>query len=234
MISDSPRLPFQYTFDDQEGVAAFSSAYLPFLKRHRDRDFPNCAPGPHFLINRALLVDVITLSQASTLFTMPATRKSSRGAAAKGPGKQSTLSFNNKVTKTGAAKATAKETAAAAAALTPPPSSLAPEEKKKVIIEPVGEGETEEVLDVFPQEEEAAVKAAEEKPQAEVRAEKISQAQIQKYWKGVEEARIAKRVHQGDLSLAEKVLRYFDISSQYGVSRSPSSHVHAPSDGVMW
>lgn len=221
MISGSPRLPFQYTFDDQEGVAAFSSAYLPFLKRHRDRDFPNRAPGPHLLIDRALLVDVITLSQASTLFTMPATRKSSRGVAAKGPGKQSTLSFNNKVTKTGAAKATAKETAAAAAALTPPPSSLAPE-KKKVIIEPVGEGEAEEVLDVFPQEEEAAVKA-EEKPQAEVRAEKISQAQIQKYWKGVEEARIAKRMHQGDLSLAEKVLRYFDISSQYGVSRSPSS-----------
>ncbi|KAF3765686.1 hypothetical protein M406DRAFT_339072 [Cryphonectria parasitica EP155] len=141
---------------------------------------------------------------------MPATRRSTRSAAAKGHGKQSTLSFNNKVTKTGAAKTSAKEAAAAAAL---PSGGLS----KKVIIEPVTEGEEEEALEVLPEEkahEEAVAK--EEKPEVEARAEKVSNRQIKKYWEGVEDARIAKRVHQEDLSLSEKVLRYFDISSQYG------------------
>lgn len=48
-------------------------------------------------------------------------------------------------------------------------------------------------------------------------ASKISDAQIKKYWKRKEDDRIAARVHQRGLSVHEKVLREFDLSSQFGV-----------------
>ncbi len=57
-----------------------------------------------------------------------------------------------------------------------------------------------------------------EKSKAEVAAEKLTDAQINKYWCGIEAQRGAKRVHQEELSTDERVLRYFDVSSQYGVS----------------
>ncbi len=55
----------------------------------------------------------------------------------------------------------------------------------------------------------------------EERALKIPETQIRKYWKSKEEERIAPRVHQAGLSVNEKILRHFDLSSQYGVSYSP-------------
>ena len=58
----------------------------------------------------------------------------------------------------------------------------------------------------------AAVDAVEE------RARKVPETQIRKYWKSKEEERIAPRVHQAGLSVNEKILRHFDLSSQYGVS----------------
>lgn len=61
-----------------------------------------------------------------------------------------------------------------------------------------------------------------DRSEEELRASKVTDAQIKKYWKEKENERRAPRVHQEDLSLEEKVLRLFDISSQYGV-RLPSS-----------
>lgn len=146
---------------------------------------------------------------------MPVTRKSTRSVAAKGTGgKQSTLSFNNRVSKAGTDRASVKETAT----LTPSPSSAT---NKTVVIKSINEGEEEEQHETLTQqpEQDAQVKEkAENKSRAEAGAGKITDAQIKKYWREVEGARIAKRVHQQDLSLAEKVLRHFDISSQYGVS----------------
>ena len=52
----------------------------------------------------------------------------------------------------------------------------------------------------------------------EERARKVPETQIRKYWKSKEEERIAPRVHQAGLSVNEKILRHFDLSSQYGVS----------------
>lgn len=167
---------------------------------------------------------------------MPATRKSSRNAAAakSSTGRQSTLSFNNRVSKAGAAKPTAKDAAAGAAtaaavspSLTPPPST----KRKAVDVVEVAQndedddGEQEEQEEQEGQEVKAVVATEREpKPQAEVRARKVTDAQVKKYWREVEGARIAKRVHQEELSLGEKVLRYFDISSQYGVSQA--SHLN--------
>lgn len=149
---------------------------------------------------------------------MPTTRKSTHGSAARGAalGKQSTLSFNNRVSKAGAARATSKDKEAQfdSPIAIPPPS-------KRVKVEDQLE-EVEEQLDaesrVSEAEDHAQAEVAEEKDLAKVRAEKVTDAQIRKYWKGVEDARIARRVHQEELSTGEKVLRYFDISSQYGVS----------------
>lgn len=86
------------------------------------------------------------------------------------------------------------------------------EEVEEIVID---EPEVEEPVE---EESEPVVEAVPEKSEAELRAEKISDAQINKYWRGLEAERIAPRVHQEDLSLSEKVLRYFDMSSQYGVS----------------
>ncbi|WQF82439.1 Putative DNA polymerase delta, subunit 4 [Colletotrichum destructivum] len=141
---------------------------------------------------------------------MPTTRRSTGGARARsGPTRgQSTISFSHRVSK-------------------PVPK----DQKKATLASAVGradigkqvqkaEEETDEIhLDkpATPETEEAKVEEdVPEKSKSVVRAEKINDAQINKYWKSVEAQRIAPRVHQGDVSLAEKVLRYFDVSSQYG------------------
>ncbi|KKY38042.1 putative dna polymerase delta [Diaporthe ampelina] len=139
---------------------------------------------------------------------MPATRKSSRGGAARAAAsrQQSTLSFNHKITKSGAAKSgkTSKLS-------TPPTTKVEPEPHTRLpTSEDVEEFEVEQPEDTQPAQPEP------EKSEVELSAEKVTDAQIKRYWKGVEAARISKRVHQEDLSQAEKVLRYFDVSSQYG------------------
>ncbi|OAL37685.1 hypothetical protein AYO20_03192 [Fonsecaea nubica] len=54
------------------------------------------------------------------------------------------------------------------------------------------------------------------KDQRELAAEKVTDSQLKKYWQAEEDSRLAPRVHQSDLSLHEKILRHFDLSSQYG------------------
>lgn len=170
---------------------------------------------------------------------MPTTRRSTRSAAAKSTGKQSTLSFNNKVTKTGATKATAKELAATgraataskaateveASAITQPPSSApAKEETTEPVVDHVefsdyDDDDDDEKVSISPaQEQLERTTLHDKKPQAQAEAQDVSEKQVEKYWKGIQDAHIAKRVHQESLTLSEKVLRYFDISSQYGVS----------------
>lgn len=64
----------------------------------------------------------------------------------------------------------------------------------------------------------ARVQKQEDVSPEEERAGRVSEQQIRKYWKEREAERRAPRVHQEDLSVEEKVLRLFDMSSQYGVS----------------
>ncbi|KAH7320100.1 DNA polymerase delta, subunit 4-domain-containing protein [Stachybotrys elegans] len=146
---------------------------------------------------------------------MPATRRSTGSIRGRtGPGKgQSTISFAHRVTKN-VPKDTKKDI-------------LAPTIKK---LEPTEEPETveDEVAEIVPKEldaekepeaeaeEEPRVKPEVQKSKAEVRAEKITDAQINKYWRAIEAERKAPRVHQQELRVNEKVLRYFDVSSQYG------------------
>lgn len=64
----------------------------------------------------------------------------------------------------------------------------------------------------------AAATVEDVKREAEEKAGKVSDAQVKRYWKGKEDERIAPRVHQRGLGVDEKILRHFDLSSQYGVS----------------
>lgn len=151
---------------------------------------------------------------------MPTTRRSTgsiRGRS--GPTKgQSIISFHNKVTKS-VPKDTKK-------ALVSPPAVAKVEASQKD--EPAHD-EVDEIQqsaeEVEEEEEEvnsAAIPDIKVKPEAEIKAEKISEAQIGKYWKAIEKERLAPRVHQKELSRSEQILRYFDVSSQYGVSHHPS------------
>jgi len=141
---------------------------------------------------------------------MPTTRRSTGGARAKaGPGKgQSTISFASKVTKSGSKdtkKALIADSIVETADVSPP---------AKPVEQEVDEVEVE--VEVKPEEEETTPKT-----EAELRAQKITSAQLAKYWKKIEGERMAPRVHQQDVALGEKILRYFDVSSQYGVSSIP-------------
>jgi len=52
----------------------------------------------------------------------------------------------------------------------------------------------------------------------EARARRVSDAQVKRYWRKKEEARIVPRVHQEGLSVEEKVLREWDVCGEFGVS----------------
>jgi len=72
------------------------------------------------------------------------------------------------------------------------------------------------VDDDVAREQARAKAAAKIRTKQEQEALKISDVQIKAYWKRLESERKAPRVHQQGLSLHEKILRQFDISSQFG------------------
>ena len=53
-------------------------------------------------------------------------------------------------------------------------------------------------------------------PEIPEQLSKITTAKVSLYHKSILEARLTKPVHQDALSLSEKILRHFDVSSQYG------------------
>ncbi|KAI9731411.1 MAG: hypothetical protein M1834_005317 [Cirrosporium novae-zelandiae] len=154
---------------------------------------------------------------------MPPRRKASGGPTSN-TRSQSTLSFGAKsrVTKPSVGPASLKKSK-------PKPISV-----KKILVPQASEVETEDAAagddaiaaDVAgPRISEIAiherVKREEEevatpKTDEEIRAEKVKDAQIKRYWKNLEMERLAPRVHQKQLGMIEKILRHFDLSSQYG------------------
>lgn len=125
---------------------------------------------------------------------MPPARRSrtSGGPAAKGAQKK--LSFGNKITK---------------------PTSTSAKDKIS----------TPKTIDVGHVSSEAAVaqqaaveveRVKTEQSPEELKAEKVTDLQIKKYWREREKERRTPRVHQEELSVEEKILRLFDMSSQYG------------------
>jgi DNA polymerase delta subunit 4 len=70
-------------------------------------------------------------------------------------------------------------------------------------------------------------KPEKEKTKEELEAEKVTNAQVKKYWEAREAERRAPRMHQEGLTVEEKILRLFDMSSQFGV-RILASLPHLP------
>lgn len=142
---------------------------------------------------------------------MPTSRRSSGGRGAVSTGKQSKLSFGNRVTKP------VPKSVKDSVALSPLKKELVQEEVAK----------DEEIENIEPDEQpqqQEATGVETTKSDAELKAAEISDAAVQKYWRKLEAERIAKRVHQEDLTLSETVLRYFDVCSQYGVSCALPDH----------
>ncbi|KAL2265327.1 hypothetical protein VTJ83DRAFT_6427 [Remersonia thermophila] len=165
----------------------------------------------------------------------PSTRRSTRASSGHvADGKQTTLSFKHKVTKPvhhvgKEEKAVSEYKPPARAKEYTPDEEPAKKRKKTEKEEEKLEDEVKEEVE-DKKEEEDEVEAEEDKnvpvvkPQtpfgeAEARAAKLDDSDIAKYWKDIEASRRAKEVHKRnteDLSTTEKVLRYFDVSSQYG------------------
>ncbi|KAH8121836.1 hypothetical protein ACSS6W_003275 [Trichoderma asperelloides] len=151
---------------------------------------------------------------------MPTTRRSAASARGRpGPAKgQSTISFSGKVTKAvpkDLKKAVVDSPAIARTTIPERPASKDEVRKQEEAVNAVAE-EPDVVEPEQEEEVEEIVKQVPEKSEIELKAEKITDAQVKSYWKGIEKQRKAPRVHQQDLDLGEKVLRYFDVSSQYG------------------
>lgn len=148
---------------------------------------------------------------------MPTTRRSTGGTRARpGPAKgQSTISFSNKVTKP-VPRDIKNSIVVPSVQKIDAPAKEEPEVKEVH----TAADKVEEPEEVEEEGEEEAIDEVEvpEKTDVEIRAENISDAAIGRYWKSIEGERLAPRLHQEGLSLNEKVLRYFDVSSQYGVS----------------
>ncbi len=139
---------------------------------------------------------------------MPPTRRSSGGG--RPSGKQATLSFNHRVTKS--VPKSVKNAISSAPAKSPLAKHVTNAEPD--VKEEVDTDIEEEKVKV---EEPKPVAPEREKTEAELRADKITDRQISRYWRDIESERRTKRLHQEGLSLAEKILRYWDVSSQYGV-----------------
>ncbi|KFA47738.1 hypothetical protein S40293_07147 [Stachybotrys chartarum IBT 40293] len=144
---------------------------------------------------------------------MPTTRRSAasnrgRNAPTKG---QSTISFAHRVTKNVSREKDLKKGSLSPALAKVEPVDDTQEIDHKVDDVVVDEPELKEEHESEPEEQLEA-----EKTEAEIKAEKIGESQINKYWKAIEAERLASGVHQKGLTVHEKVLRYFDVSSQYG------------------
>ncbi|KAI1126860.1 DNA polymerase delta, subunit 4-domain-containing protein [Nemania abortiva] len=138
---------------------------------------------------------------------MPTTRRSTGGGRSSS-GRQATLSFNHRVTKSVPKSAKDLTSTTAKSPLAKHVIHAEPDVKDEV------DSEIEEKIKV--EEEPKPVVPEREKTEAELRADKITERRISQYWRNIENDRRTKRLHQNELSLAEKILRYWDVSSQYG------------------
>lgn len=139
---------------------------------------------------------------------MPATKKSRNSSGPASKASQKTLTFSNKVTKSVPTSSKDKT------------HTLNPKIASLPLSKDLGHVSSSAAIAEQAQIEVASLK---ERTEEEEKALRVSDAQIKKYWKEREKERKAPRVHQEDLSTEERVLRLFDMSSQFGVCLSLST-----------
>ncbi|KAJ5604190.1 hypothetical protein N7537_007146 [Penicillium hordei] len=129
------------------------------------------------------------------------------------PGSQSTLSFGGgRVTKPVAAPHKAK-------ALDSPPalsnkSASATPEPQQLSVTP-NEPSKPHIAELAVREQ-AATEHQAPRSEEDKRALKLNKQDIWRYWQAQEQTRKAPRAHQQGMDVEEKILRHFDLSSQYG------------------
>ncbi|KAL5347300.1 hypothetical protein ACLOAV_007611 [Pseudogymnoascus australis] len=160
---------------------------------------------------------------------MPPTTRRTRGAPP-AKGAQSTLSFNGATTRitkhTGPAGKDLKKAEPAKLAAVAPKTDVIDLDRPAAVVE----AEAREA-DAAPAQVQipAAASVSALTPEEE-EADRVPHSQVLRYWKAREADRLAPRVHQEGQSTEEKILRYFDMSSQYGVTlrRHPPPQALAP------
>ncbi|PHH60530.1 hypothetical protein CDD81_1577 [Ophiocordyceps australis] len=138
---------------------------------------------------------------------MPVPKRATRSGSVRG---QSTLSFHNKITKSVPNDGTNIDKAAASVVASPASEPQNPRLTEKRV------DDGDDALQAEQQIEPDWAQQVTPKSEAEREAVQISDAEIHKYWQSVEKQRRAPRVHQEHLETGEKILRYFDVSSQFG------------------
>ncbi|KAI5813346.1 DNA polymerase delta, subunit 4-domain-containing protein [Pyronema omphalodes] len=173
--------------------------------------------SPHY----ACIYDFHFVRVYTNTTIMPPKRTSTK------PARQSTLSFNSKVTKparTSSKKLDGKATKTKARTITAPVFRDSQDSDVVEIEPPKTSVKKNEVIknEVIPVKEKEEDKEQEKntgrgkKEEEKIVAPKISEARITAYYTAILSSRLLAPVHQSELSATEKILRNFDLSSQYG------------------
>ncbi|KAJ9292598.1 hypothetical protein DTO271G3_8570 [Paecilomyces variotii] len=141
---------------------------------------------------------------------MPPTRRRGGNAAARS--QQSTLAFGvqSRVTKPTTAPSTTKKTKDIEEV-----HDVDTSDPDQVPVAPP-EGSSQPHIAEIVVREQAKAEIQQPLSEEDKRALKVTDADLKRYWRSEEAKRKAPRVHQEGLSLNEKILRHFDLSSQYG------------------
>lgn len=157
--------------------------------------------------------------------TMPPARRTRTPSGPAVKGAQKTLSFGNKVSKPPTAVPQGKDVSSISRSSAIPSKAHPLSKSVDIDVEPQTAAGTE--LDLGHTNSAAAVTSqaqaelAGEKSKDVLKAERVTDAQIKKYWKEREAERMTRRVHQEELGVEEKILRLWDMSSQFGVCLFP-------------
>ncbi|KAL9109191.1 MAG: hypothetical protein Q9227_006116 [Pyrenula ochraceoflavens] len=130
---------------------------------------------------------------------------------------QSTLAFNSKSARVSKPSATeAAKSNKKSAKQIEPTAAVVEEIAKAEVAPPEEEEEQHPTYSEAAIQEQAQTEVEKPKDDFDIKAAVISDKALRTYWRKEEESRIAPRVHQKDLPVNERILRHFDISSQYG------------------
>ncbi|KAL2819780.1 hypothetical protein BJX63DRAFT_428559 [Aspergillus granulosus] len=144
----------------------------------------------------------------------PARRRGGKAATTRST--QPVLSFGAKsrVTKPSAGPSTPSEKAKA---LEPLAATIADTESPRESLESNSTSPSQPHVAELAVRQQAKAEIQQPLSEDDKKATRISKKQLQEYWKKEELKSRGPRVHHDDLSLEEKILRHFDLSSQYGV-----------------
>ncbi|KXG52813.1 DNA polymerase delta, subunit 4 [Penicillium griseofulvum] len=126
---------------------------------------------------------------------------------------QSTLSFGGRVTKPVTAPSHKAKALESTPSL-PDTSPATPPEPQQLPVTP-NEPSKPHVAELAVRQQ-AAVEHQAPLSEEDKRALKLNKQDIWRYWQAQEKSRMAPRAHQEGMDVEEKILRHFDLSSQYG------------------